>query len=62
MEIGSLMNVNAILFELHSELRRIDQAILALKRLGPVEIGYIMENPPRMAAVDLSTDWLSQIS
>jgi hypothetical protein len=34
------MDVNAILFELHSELRRVDRAILALHELAPFGIGH----------------------
>jgi hypothetical protein len=34
------MDINAILFELHSELRRVDQAILALHDLARFGIGH----------------------
>ena len=34
------MDVNAILFELYSELRRVDRAILALQQLGPFGKGH----------------------
>jgi hypothetical protein len=34
------MDINAILFELHSELRRVDRAILALHELAPFGIGH----------------------
>jgi len=44
------MDVNAILSELHSELRRIDLAILALQRLAPFPIGDM----PTQSAVPTS--------
>ena len=34
------MDVNAILFELYSELRRVDRAILALQQLAPFGNGH----------------------
>ena len=34
------MDINAILFELHSELRRVDRAIVALHELAPFGIGH----------------------
>jgi hypothetical protein len=34
------MDVNTILFELYSELRRVDRAILALQQLAPFGNGH----------------------
>jgi hypothetical protein len=43
------MDLNAILTLLYSELRRVDQAILALERLTPIQSGD-MASPLKSAA------------
>jgi hypothetical protein len=61
------MDVNAILFELYSELRRIDRAILTLQQLAPFGNGHgtnpfhpgDASNAPQM---DLASDPLPHTS